>query len=741
VPAGTTRLECAARTGPASLSQPLNKLQHHQSAEELRSEIAALRAEVAQLRVRLGSSQAPAGDAYHAMVEAMHEGAAILDGQRIAYCNSRLAAMLGAPPEQLIGRALPEFVAPQARASVAVMLVEASDGASHGEILFTGTDGKFRPLHMSLNMIDSGCGQALCVVLSDRSESVLRELRMASAVYQASSEAMLVTDRENIILSVNPAFTNITGYSAEEAIGNRPCLLSSGRQDRAFYVDMWAAIDSRGHWAGEIWNRKKNGRIYAEWLNINVIRNAADASQRYVALFSDITEKKKSEQLIWVQANFDPLTDLPNRRLFADRLDQGIKRSVRSGNALALLLIDLDAFKDVNDTFGHSAGDALLSETAARIKSCLRASDTVARLGGDEFAVILSEIKDPDQVAGVARALLATLSSTFRLGGDQARITASIGIAVYPADSSDPVTLLKQADQAMYKSKRDGHNRYSYFSAAVDEQADCRAQLVRELNQALTAAQFALHFQPIMELRTGKLIKAEALLRWHHPSRGLLEPPEFISVLEETGLIVEIGDWVIGEALNHCRRWSDMLGRPFKVGVNLSSAQLLAADAGERWESHLLRADLPGAGVVVELREEVLLSDRPHVSHALLQLRDAGIAVAIDDFGTGYSSLPYLNQIAIDYLKIDQSFTRNLAPGSADLALSKAIIAMAHELDMKVIAEGIETGDQHALLLAAGCDYGQGYWFSRPLPALEFEQFLERIGAPDRTGVRRVPSA
>jgi len=488
--------------------------------DELQGEIETLRAQVAELQDTLRAIGAGEVDAvllpgaegteiftrrgaeyaYRAMVESMNEGAAILIDDKFVYCNGHLAAMLSTPLENVIGQSLFRFVPPDAQGAMQTVLTDALNGSSRNEVVFCDAKGVVLPLQMSLNVIDILDQQGLCMVVTDLSERVLKQLQLAASVYQSSSEAMVVTDEDNVILSVNPAFTKITGYSAEEAIGNRPSLLSSGRHDNAFFREMWSAIETTGHWAGEIWNRKKGGEIYAEWLNINVIQDKTGSSHRHVALFSEITDKKRSEELIWTQANFDSLTKLPNRRLFTDRLEQGVKRANRAKDLMALLLIDLDGFKEVNDTYGHLVGDELLVEAAKRIKSCVRETDTVARLGGDEFTVILTEISDLSHVERVAMALLGALSRSFPLGKEQATISASIGVAICPTDANTPVILLKNADQAMYKSKEDGKNRYCYFSRSIEEKSIKRTHLIRDLHEALPHMEFELYFQPVVEL-------------------------------------------------------------------------------------------------------------------------------------------------------------------------------------------------------------------------------------------------
>ncbi len=553
------------------------------------------------------------------------------------------------------------------------------------------------------------------------------ELQLASMVYQHSSEAMMITDEKNRIIAINPAFTNITGYSMEEVSGRNPGLLKSGKHDADFYRNLWNEVTARGSWQGEIWNRRKSGDIYPEWMTINSIYNPDGSVHRYVALFSDITDKVRTDELIWRQANFDLLTDLPNRRMFHDRLEQEIKKAHRGNSRLALLFIDLDRFKEINDTLGHQLGDLLLIEAARRVVSCVRESDTVARLGGDEFTVILSELPDGTQAEKIAQTILEKLAAPFPLGSDNAYVSASIGITFYPDDALDVEQLLRNADQAMYLAKNAGRNRLGYFTSALQERAQSRLRMLNDLRGALAADQFRLHFQPVVELATGKIVKAEALLRWVHPVRGTVSPMDFIPLAEESGLIVEIGDWVFREAARWVSRWLSLAPAGFRVCVNKSPVQFQSSeDRIDEWLSHLDSIGLSGRHIVIEITEGLLLNADASITEKLLKFRDAGIEVAIDDFGTGYSSLSYLKRLDIDYLKIDKSFVQDIASDANDIALSEAIVMMAHKLGLEVVAEGVETEAQKERLISAGCDYGQGYLFSRPLPAEEFELLLKR---------------
>jgi diguanylate cyclase (GGDEF)-like protein/PAS domain S-box-containing protein len=566
------------------------------------------------------------------------------------------------------------------------------------------------------------------VIVSEITErkNIEQELQLYSLVLKNSSEGMVVTDADNLIIAVNPAFSKITGYSFEEVRGKNPKMLKSGRHDRAFYHAMWDEITSTGQWQGEIWDKRKDGEIHAKWLTINTIRNDDGTIHRYVALFSDITEKKKSEELIWRQANFDTLTGLPNRDMFRDRLGQEVKKSIRAELPLALLLVDLDQFKEVNDTLGHAVGDMLLIEAAHRISACVRESDTVARLGGDEFTIVISEISDNTHVEDVAQKIISNLAEPFHLGDEVVYISASIGITLYPNDSIDIDALMKNADQAMYAAKNKGRNRFSYFTPLLQDSAQRRLRLTNDLRGALEAGQFSVHFQPIIALSTGRIHKAEALIRWNHAERGMVGPAEFIPLAEETGLINEIGDWVFKESARWAEHWRNRFAPDFQVSVNKSPVQFRSENRhfSSQWAEHLRGLGLPGGNIVIEITEGLLLNADTNVTDELLRLRDADIQVAIDDFGTGYSSLSYLKKFDIDYLKIDRSFVNNLETDPDNMALSEAIIVMAHKLGLKVIAEGVETEGQRSLLAGAGCDYAQGYLFSKAIPPEEFEKLL-----------------
>ncbi|NMG77057.1 bifunctional diguanylate cyclase/phosphodiesterase [Aromatoleum diolicum] len=564
--------------------------------------------------------------------------------------------------------------------------------------------------------------------VQDITERRLAEARMREAmvVFYASSQGIMTTDAAGVISSVNPAFCRITGFAPEDVIGHKSVIFSSGRHDKTFYADMWAALKARGEWEGEIWNRRRSGEIYPQWLTISAVRGERGNIVEYVALFSDITERKQHEDAIWRQANFDALTGLANRSLLHDRLGQVLAQARRSGRKVGLLFLDLDGFKWVNDTLGHDVGDVLLTEVAQRLKGCVRNQDTVARLGGDEFTIIVGELHDPEDLRGIGEKVLLVLSEPFALAGTRHQISASIGITVFPDDGEDLQTLLRNADIAMYKSKQNGKNRYHFYSRDMQADALERMRIETELRVALAQDAFVLEYQPIVDADSGELVGAEALIRWLHPQRGMVAPGAFIPVAEDSGLIVPIGAWVLREASRQWHEW-DMRGlAPLRLTVNVSGVQFRDAGLPALLASVLDEYRVDSGCLMLEICESVMVDGNSAAEARMREIKDQGVGYAIDDFGTGFSSLSCLKRFPVDIVKIDRSFIHDCPQDRSDAHLVEAIIAMTHSLGLKVVAEGVETEAQLAFLRALGCDYLQGFLIGKPQRAGEFEALMRR---------------
>lgn len=574
-----------------------------------------------------------------------------------------------------------------------------------------------------------------------KTETALVESESRLALHLHNTPLAAISWDENFYCTQwNRAAERIFGYTANEAIGKHAVDLIITNQVVEEINAVFRALmqDKRSSRNTNENKTKDGGIIVCDWYNTTILDDSGMAIG-VVSLCDDVTEKKLSEELIWEQANYDALTGLANRKLLHDRLQQEIKIANRSNQSVALLFLDLDDFKDVNDTLGHHIGDMLLKEAARRLNDYVREVDTVARLGGDEFTVLMGGLDDFSSVERVASGILEELEKPFQIMDDTSYISTSIGITFYPQDATDSDGLLRNADQAMYAAKHAGRNCFRYFTEAMQVQALARMEMVKDLRNALSNNEFYLHFQPIIELASGEIYKAEALIRWQHPLRGLVCPDEFINLAEETRMIIEIGDWVFRQAALQSSRWREQFDRNFQIAINTSPVQL--QNNGlivTEWLDFLKKQNLSGSAVAVEITEGSLMEAAGDSTEKLLAFRDAGVQVSVDDFGTGYSSLSYLTKFDIDFLKIDRSFVKNLEPESDDLVLCEAIIIMAHKLGLKVVAEGIETSQQYELLRTAGCDYGQGYYLSRPVSAEDFEAMLTagREGAiPLETGV------
>lgn len=553
----------------------------------------------------------------------------------------------------------------------------------------------------------------------------LQQLNLANMVYQHSGEAMLITDADGFIINVNPAFSKHTGYALEEVKGKKTSLLQSGQHDTAFYQALWKTLEKTGNWQGEIWNKRKNGDIFIERLSITTIYDDHGQPYRRIALFDDISEYKKQEQLIWQQANYDALTGLPNRNMFYDRLNRSIIKADNHHLPVGLFFIDLDHFKEVNDTLGHNVGDELLKEVTNRLFNVIPDAITVARIGGDEFTVIIEDLTEKEHLEDLANQIILELSRPYLLNNHRHFLTASIGISIYPTDASNAVELVKNADQAMYFAKNSGRNRFNYFTADLQNAAQSRYQTINQLHVALEKNEFQLFYQPIIDLTTGAIHKAEALIRWLHPNKGFISPAEFIPVAEEAGIILDIGEWVFNTAINQVVKLRE-LDTSFQISINASPIQFQRKpQLAQNWANKLQQVGLTGSAITVEITEGLLMDISSDVQNHLHIFQQQGIAISLDDFGTGYSSLSYLKKFDIDFLKIDQTFVRNITNDNNDLILCEAIITMAHKLGLKVVAEGIETEDHAKILQDIGCDYGQGYFYAKPMPATAMTTLIE----------------
>ena len=550
-------------------------------------------------------------------------------------------------------------------------------------------------------------------------------LLQAATVFESTREGVLMTDANKRILRINRAFTDITSYTEAEAIGQQPSMLRSGRHDAKFYAAMWASIAATGHWQGEIWNRRKNGEVYPELLSISAITDKSGEVTNYVGVFADISRLKATESQLDFLAHHDPLTRLPNRLLLLSRVEHAIEVALRDGKMLALLMIDLDRFKDVNDSFGHLTGDDLLQQVAKQLNSRLRGIDTLCRLGGDEFTVLMENIAHPEDAARVANDIITTLGEPWLLSnGKEVRIGASVGISLFPEHGATPVELLQQADTALYQAKAEGRGRFKYFSEDLTHSARARMDLEVRLRRAIDKGELRAFYQPQVNVDNGRIVGAEALIRWQDPDQGLIPPLRFIPVAEETGLITAIGNWILKETCRQGKRWIEAGLPPLTLAVNVSPHQFLHSNLEEVVAETLAETGFPANRLELELTESALMQREHEAIRILSRLHALGVRLAIDDFGTGYSSLAYLKLFPLDVLKIDKSFIDDIPHHRDDMEIATAIVAMAHTLRLKVLAEGVETKAQLAFLQAQGCDLYQGYLTSPPVPSDQFEKLL-----------------
>lgn len=547
------------------------------------------------------------------------------------------------------------------------------------------------------------------------------QLLEASAVMRHTHEGVVITDTTPSILAVNNAYEEITGYSSEEVIGKNPSIISAKREDKAFYEAMWQDIAKHGHWRGEIWNRRKNGEIFPQLLNISTVYDDNQTAVRYIGVFSDITQMKENQAQLEFMAHHDPLTGLPNRALIETLLQQELDQAHRHNHIGGVLFIDLDHFKPVNDSFGHLAGDELLRAVAKRLGARLREGDSLGRLGGDEFILLLSMLNDPQDAAVVARDLIAALNKPFQLsGGHEVYIGGSVGISLSPQDGNTVSELMKNADAAMYLAKESGRNQFSFYTPELNADARNKLTLENELRRALQQNELTLHYQPKVDLISGRIIGAEALSRWQQAGGNWISPAQFIPLAEKSSLILDIGNWVIEQSCRQVRHWLELGMQDICIAINISARQFRSGNLDQQLAEAFERHGIAAQHLEIELTESMLMQEPKRAIETMHKLKQLGLKIALDDFGTGYSSLGYLSRFPIDTLKIDQSFVRGVVTDPDDAEIASAIIGLAHRMKLRVVAEGVETADQLAFMRSNHCDELQGYYFSKPLPADDF---------------------
>jgi diguanylate cyclase (GGDEF)-like protein/PAS domain S-box-containing protein len=651
-----------------------------------------------------------------------------LDGC-IVETNAAWQTLLGYAPEDLEGRSFLDLVHPDDHESTLAQLTRIASGerTEYFENRYRDADGNYRLISWSSSVPDGSefaYGAGSDVTQQREAE---RRLGKAAAVFESSGEGILIADGSGVIREVNDAFTRITGYSRDEAVGQHTRLLRSGRHDADFYAAMWSAIEADGLWRGEIWNRRKSGEIYPELLTITQVSEDEDGG--YVAVFTDISAMKDTERQLQYLAHYDQLTSLPNRYLIGERLSQGLKRAKRKNLKLAAIFLDIDSFKHINDSLGHAAGDRLLEEVAERLTGCLRDQDDIGRIGGDEFLIIVEDLQAPQDASAVAEKVLFSLSDPIELEGRSVAVSASLGISLYPDDGENVEDLMRNADAAMYSAKGQGRDTYRFYSERMTHDAFQSVLLDAALREAIKNDELRLAFQMQHRLDNLSVVGTEVLLRWHHPKLGTVPPGQFIPHAERTGLIRSIGEWVLRKACEQAAAWHREGLNFGQVAVNISAPQFRDEDFVDLVKAAVGDSGLPPQLLELEITESVLVSDTEELINKMRELRAFGVHFSIDDFGTGYSSLRYLQRMPIDRLKIDQSFVASIMDSTNDRIITQAVIALADALGIRVIAEGIERPEQARALMELGCREGQGFLYGHPVGVEATDKMLRRSRA------------
>lgn len=653
-----------------------------------------------------------------------------LDGRWLRV-NHKLCVISGYSEDELLARDHSSITYPNDLNEELASIKQILTGevpSSTKEIRYVRKDGSLVWVNLTWSLTRTSMGEPDYIIeviedITERKEATER-LRLFARIFDTINEGVVVTDASNHILFVNPAFSEITGYSPAEAIGKNPNMLHSGLMDQIFYDKMWQSIKKTGRWQGEISDRRKNGESYVEWLSISALKDKQGEHSHYIAVISDISERKAAEERMVYIAQHDFLTGLPNRMVLHDRLTQAIAHAEREQRKVAIMFLDLDRFKVINDTLGHLVGDKLLKIVADRISSVARMTDTVSRLGGDEFAILLTYVDHADDLAVIALKILKCVAGPCVIDGNEIEVTTSVGISVFPEDGNDSESLLAHADAAMYQAKLNGRNNYQFFTHDMNRRSLERMSMKNKLSHALERDELYLLYQPQVDLQSGHIVGAEALVRWDHPMYQNVLPSQFIPIAEENGLIPQIGEWVLREACRQNQVWRMQGLKEITMAVNLSTIQFRQKNLGETIKLILRESGLPPSGLELEITEGSVMHDAEAAILLLEDMKSMGLKLSVDDFGTGYSSLSYLKRFPIDKFKIDQSFVHDLATNRDSAVIVSAIITLAHGLHLKVIAEGVETAEQVAFLKKQGCDEVQGYYFGKPMSADQFTLLL-----------------